>query len=68
MMEQKSYTYNFIIKNDKNRRHTKLASWLKNIEKTGPYSVRFNLKEYANLYNDLYRILELSEGNWDVIV
>ena len=24
------YTYNFIIKNDKNRRHTKLASWLKN--------------------------------------
>ena len=66
------YTYNFIIKNDKNRRHTKLASWLKNIEKTGPYSVRFNLKEpYANLYNDLYRIkirkngIMGTEGNWD---
>ena len=29
------YTYNFIIKNDKNRRHTKLASWLKN-EKQDP--------------------------------
>ena len=66
------YTYNFIIKNDKNRRHTKLASWLKNIEKIGPYSVRFNLKEpYANLYNDLYRIkirkngIMGTEGNWD---
>ena len=51
------YTYNFIVTNDKNRRHKKLASWLKSIEKTGKYSVRFNLNSpYANLFNDLYRI------------
>ena len=28
------YTYNFIVTNEKNRRHKKLVSWLKSIEKT----------------------------------
>ena len=66
------YTYNFIVTNDKNRRHKKLASWLKSIEKTGKYSVRFNLNSpYANLFNDLYRIkirkngIMGTDGNWD---
>ena len=51
------YTYNFILKDDKNRRHAKIAGWLENVEKTGQHSVRFNLKSpYANLFNDLYRV------------
>ncbi len=51
------YTYNFIVANDKNKRHAKVANWFKNIEKTGEYSVRMNLKyPYANLMNDLYRV------------
>ena len=66
------YTYNYIVGNDKNRRGKKLSGWLKNIEKTGKYSVRFNLKNpYANLFNDLYRIkirkngIMGEPGNWD---
>ena len=43
------YTFNFINKNDKNRRHSKVSGWLDSIERTGKYSVRFNLKTpYAN--------------------
>ncbi len=66
------YTYNFIVQNDKNRRSKKVSGWLNNIEKTGPYSVRFNLKNpYANLFNDLYRVkirkrgIMGEPGDWD---
>ena len=63
------YTYNFIVTNDKNRRHKKLASWLKSIEKTGKYSVRFNLNSpYANLFNDLYRIKIRKNGIMELMV
>ena len=65
------YTYNFINKNDQNRRHSKVSGWLDSIEKTGKYSVRFNLQTpYANFFNDCYRIkirkngIMGSEGNW----
>ena len=65
------YTFNFINKNDKNRRHSKVSGWLDSIERTGKYSVRFNLKTpYANFFNDCYRIkirkkgIMGTEGNW----
>ena len=55
------YTYNFINKNDQNRRHSKVSGWLDSIEKTGKYSVRFNLQTpYANFFNDCYRIKTVS--------
>lgn len=51
------YTYNYIAEDEENLRHAKVSDWLDSIEKTGDYSVRFNLKyPYANLYNDLYRV------------
>ena len=51
------YTYNFINKNDQNRRHSKVSGWLDSIEKTGKYSVRLNLQTpYAKFINDRYRI------------
>lgn len=57
------YTYDFILKDDKNSRHAKIADWLDNVEKTGDYSVRFNLKSaYANLFNDLYRVRIRQDG------
>lgn len=52
-----TYTFNYIKDDDQNSRHAKIADWLDNIEKTGEFSVRFNLKyPYANFYNDLYRV------------
>lgn len=67
-----AYTYNFILNDKNNSRHAKIANWLDNIEKTGEYSVRFNLKEpYANLFNDLYRVrirqngIMGTDGNYD---
>jgi len=66
------YTFNFILNDDQNSRHAKIADWLDNVEKTGDLSVRFNLKSaYANLYNDLYRVrirqngIMGTEGNYD---
>lgn len=66
------YTYNFIMQDDQNSRHAKIADWLKSIQKTGEFSVRFNLKEpYANLFNDLYRVrirkngIMGTEGNYN---
>lgn len=51
------YTYTYIAEDTENLRHAKVSDWLDSIEKTGEYSVRFNLKyPYANLYNDLYRV------------
>jgi len=66
------YTYNFIVKNEKNRRSKKIKGWLESIEKTGKHSIRFKSKyPYANLFNDLYRIkirkngIMGTEGNWN---
>lgn len=57
------YTYNFILTDENNSRHAKIADWLDTIEKTGEYSVRFNLKyAYANLFNDLYRVRIRQDG------
>ena len=65
------YTYDFINTNDQNRRHSKVSGWLDSIEKTGKYSVRFNLQTpYANFFNDCYRVkirkkgVMGSEGAW----
>ncbi len=66
------YTYNFIVKNEKNRRSKKIKGWMESIEKTGKHSIRFKSKyPYANLFNDLYRIkirkngIMGTEGNWN---
>ena len=57
------YTFNFILNDDKNSRHAKISDWLDNIEKTGEFSVRFNLLEpYAALFNDLYRVRIRKDG------
>lgn len=66
------YTFNFILNDDQNSRHAKIADWLDSIEKTGEFSVRFHLIEpYANLFNDLYRVrirqngIMGEDGNYD---
>ena len=57
------YTFNFVLTDDQNSRHAKIADWLDGIEKTGEFSVRFNLKApYANLFNDLYRVRIRKDG------
>ena len=66
------YTYNFILKNKKNKRHAKIVDWLASVTKTGSHSVRFKLNfPYANLFNDLYRVrirqngIMGTEGNYN---
>lgn len=66
------YTYNFILQDEENSRHAKIADWLKGVEKIDEHAVRFHLKEpYANLFNDMYRVrirqngIMGSEGSYD---
>jgi peptide/nickel transport system substrate-binding protein len=57
------YTFNYIKDDTENARHAKISDWLASIEKTGEFSVRFNLSyPYANFYNDLYRVKIRKEG------
>jgi len=67
------YTYNYVLEDNQNKPHKTTARWLKSVEKTGDYSVRFTLKaKYPLALRDMARRIRVRQngiygtsGNYD---
>ncbi len=67
------YTYQYVIEDKANKPHKTTVRWLESVEKTGPYSIRFNLKtKYPLALRDMARRIRIRQngiygttGNYD---
>jgi len=67
------YTYQYVIEDSVNKPHKTTVRWLKSVEKTGDYSVRFNLETpYPLALRDMARRIRIRKngiygttGNYD---